>query len=190
MFKLIFRLAGWKITHYLPDHIKKCVVVVAPHTSNWDFVFGMGAVKYMNLYPRFAIKKEWIRFPFKRMMINSGALPIDRSQKNTLGEKKGTVDAMADLFKEHDTLRLIITPEGTRKRVEKWKTGFYYVAAKAKVPIALGFMDYEKKECGIDKIIYPSGDFKKDMKEIMDFYKNMKGKNNENFTVDTELSKP
>ncbi|MDF2454002.1 MAG: acyltransferase, partial [Bacteroidota bacterium] len=103
--------------------------------------------------------------------------------------KKGSVDAMAELFTKYDTLRLIITPEGTRSRREKWKTGFYHVAMKAKVPIALGFMDYEKKECGIDKIIYPSGDYKKDMKIIMDFYKNIKAKYPENFSVDTELSK-
>lgn len=189
MFKLIFKLGGWKITHYLPNEIKQCVIIVAPHTSNWDFVYGMGAVKFMKLFPRFVIKKEWIHFPFKRLMLKSGALPIDRESKNTLGEKKSTVDAMADLFKHHDVLRLIITPEGTRKRVEKWKTGFYYVAQKANVPICLGFMDYEKRVCGIDKIIYPSGNFKKDMKSIMDFYKNMKGKNPENFTTDIELSK-
>lgn len=189
MFKLIFKLAGWKITHYLSDDIKQCVIVVAPHTSNWDFIYGMGAVKFMKLHPRFAIKKEWIRFPLKRLMLDLGALPIDRGAKNNLGEKKGTVDAMADLFKTNPVLRLVITPEGTRSKVTKWKTGFYYVAEKANVPIGLGFMDYEKRECGIAKIIYPSGDFKKDMKEIMDFYKNMKGKNPENFSVDEELSK-
>ncbi|HEX8514956.1 MAG TPA: 1-acyl-sn-glycerol-3-phosphate acyltransferase [Bacteroidia bacterium] len=189
MFKVIFNLFGWKITHYLPDEIKQCVVVVAPHTSNWEFVFGMGAIKHMNLQPRFAIKKEWIRFPFKRLMLNSGALPIDRNAKNLLGEKKGTVDAMAELFKKHERLRLVITPEGTRSRMEKWRTGFYHVAVKANVPIALGFMDYEKRECGIDKIIYPSGDFKADMKIIMEFYKDIKAKHPGNFSVDTELSK-
>ena len=189
MFKLLFKLGRWKITHRLSDEIKKCVIVVAPHTSNWDFVYGMGALKYMKLHPRFAIKKEWMCFPFKRLMNSFGALPIDRSPKKSLGEKKGTVDAMADLFEHQQELRLIITPEGTRSRVEKWKTGFYYVALKANVPIALGFMNYEKRECGINKIIYPSGDFKTEMKQIMDFYKNMKGKNPENFTVDVELSK-
>lgn len=186
MFKLIFKLFGWKITHYLPPEIKKCVVVVAPHTSNWEFVFGMGAVRFMKLHPRFAIKKEWIRFPFKHLMLSSGALPIDRGAKDS--GKKSTVDAMADLFKTHDELRLIITPEGTRSRMEKWKTGFYYVAQKAQVPIALGFMDYEKKECGIDLVIYP-GDYKTDMKTIMDFYKHVKAKHPENFSVDVELSK-
>jgi 1-acyl-sn-glycerol-3-phosphate acyltransferase len=189
MFKLIFRLAGWKITHYLPDEIKKCVIVAVPHTSNWDFVFGMGALKIMKLHPRFVIKKEWMRFPFRRLMRSLGALPIDRNAKNKLGEKKGTVDAMVEMFDKHDHLRLLITPEGTRKRAVKWKTGFYYVALKANVPIALGFMNYEKYECGIKKIIYPTGDFKSDMKLIMDFYKDAKPKRPENFSVDVELSK-
>jgi 1-acyl-sn-glycerol-3-phosphate acyltransferase len=189
MFKLIFKLSGWKITHHLPTEIKKCVIVVAPHTSNWDFVFGMGALQIMKLRPRFVIKKEWMRFPFKRLMNSLGALPIDRNAKNKLGENKGTVEAMADLFNDYHELRLIITPEGTRKRVEKWKTGFYYVALKAHVPLALGIMNYEKRECGIVKIIYPTGDFTLDMKQVMDFYKDAKPKNPANFSVDLELSK-
>jgi len=189
MFKLIFKLGRWKITHHLPNDIKQCVIVVAPHTSNWDFVYGMGALGFMDLHPRFVIKKEWMRFPFKKLMYSLGALPIDRNAKNKLGEKKGTVDAMAELFTKHENLRLIITPEGTRKRVEKWRTGFYYVALKANVPLVLGFMDYKKRECGIDKIIYPTGNFKADMKQVMDFYKNVNAKNPENFTVDVALSK-
>ncbi len=189
MFRLIFRLAGWKITHYLPKEIKKCVIVVAPHTSNWDFVFGMGALKIMKLHPRFVIKKEWMRFPFKRLMRSLGAIPIDRNAKHASGEKKGTVDAMAEMFNDYENIRLIITPEGTRRRVEKWKTGFYYVAVKANVPMALGIMNYEKRECGIDQLIYPTSDFKADMKLIMDFYKYAKPKNSENFSVDVELSK-
>ncbi|OFY84825.1 MAG: hypothetical protein A3F72_19500 [Bacteroidetes bacterium RIFCSPLOWO2_12_FULL_35_15] len=189
MFKLFFKLQGWKITHYLTDEIKRCVIVVAPHTSNWDFIIGMGAIRNMKLNQRFAIKKEWLRFPFKNIFLSLGALPIDRNEKSILGEKRGTVDAMVDLFAHHEELRLVITPEGTRSRVEKWKTGFYYVALKANVPLALGFMDHEKRECGIAGVIYPSGDFKTDMKQIMDFYKNFKGKNPKNFSVDIELSK-
>lgn len=187
MFKIIFYLFGWKITHHLSAEIKKCVIIAAPHTSNWDFVFGMGALKILKLNAKFAIKKEWLRFPLKRLMLSLGALPIDRTRTAT-GEKKGTVDAMAALFDTHETLRLIITPEGTRSKVEKWKTGFYHVALKANVPIALGFMDYSTKTCGIDKLIYPTGNFKADMKQIMDFYATMKGKHNENFSLDTELS--
>lgn len=88
MFKLIFKLAGWKVTHYKPESLRKCVIIVAPHTSNWDFIFGMGTVRIMGIHPRFAIKKEWIRFPFKRMMLRLGALPVDRGQKNAKGEKR------------------------------------------------------------------------------------------------------
>lgn len=162
--------------------------MVAPHTSNWDFIFGMGAVAVMKLNQRFVIKKEWIRWPLKKLMFSLGALPIDRNKKAS-GDQKSSVDAIAELFAERTELRLVITPEGTRSRVEKWKTGFYYVALKANVPIALAFINYETKTCGVDKIIYPSGDFKADMKLIMDFYKNIKGKNPENFALDTDLSK-
>ena len=189
MFKLIFKLLGWKVSHYLSNDIKKCVIVVAPHTSNWDFIFGMGAVSVMKLNQRFIIKKEWIRFPFKKLMLSLGALPIDRSKKNSIDEKKSSVEAIADLFESHNELRLVITPEGTRSRVEKWKTGFYYVALKANVPIALAFINYETKTCGVDKIIYPTGNFESDMKLIMNFYKSIKGKNSENFSLDLELSK-
>ncbi len=188
MFILIFKLFGWKVTHYLPDGIKKCVIIVAPHTSNWDFIFGMATVKLMKLQQKFVIKKEWIKFPFKRLFLSLGALPIDRNKKNKEGEKSSAVETMAELFHHHETLRLVITPEGTRSKREKWKTGFYYVALKAKVPIALAFIDYDTKSTGIDTIIYPTGDFKKDMKQIMNFYKNMKGKNSNNFSVDMELS--
>jgi len=188
LFKLIFNFRGWKVTHLLPEDIKKCVIVVAPHTSNWDFIYGMGTVSIMNLNQTFVIKKEWIRFPFKRFLLSLGAMPIDRNKKRFSGEKTSAVDSMVELFKTRDVMRLVITPEGTRSRVEKWKTGFYYVAIKAKVPIALAYINYENKTTGIDKIIYPTGDYKKDMKEIMDFYKNMKGKNNANFSIDVELA--
>lgn len=183
MFKLLFRLGGWKITHYLPKDIKRCVIVAAPHTSNWDFMYGMGALKIMKLRLRFTIKKEWIRFPLKKLMLTLGALPIDRSPKSD-GSRKSSVEAMAELFDTRDELLLMITPEGTRSRVEKWRTGFYYVALSAKVPLALGFMDYRTRECGIDKILYPSGDFERDMKEIMAFYATKTAKNPHQFSVD------
>lgn len=189
MFKLFFKLLGWKVTHFLSNDIKKCVIIVAPHTSNWDFIYGMGAVSVMKLNQRFVIKKEWIRFPMKRLMLSLGALPIDRKKSGENEEKKSSVDAIAELFKDRDELRMVITPEGTRSRVEKWKTGFYYVALKANVPIALAFINYETKTCGIDVVIHPTGDFKSDMKKIMNFYKNIKGGNPQNFSLDLELSK-
>lgn len=168
MFTFLFKIGGWKVTQTLPKEIIKCVIIAAPHTSNWDFIYGMGALREMKIKTRFTIKKEWYRFPFKWLMKSLGALPIDRSVKPD-GRRRGTVEAMVDLFNKHDDLLLLITPEGTRSRVEKWKTGFYHVALNAKVPIALGFIDYAKRECGVGKIIYPTGDYKTDMKSIMDF---------------------
>ena len=186
MFKLFFKLGRWKIVHYLPSEIKKCVIIAAPHTSNWDFVYGMGAMANMNLKIRFTIKKEWLRFPIKGLMNKLGALPIDRT-KNADGSKKGTVEAIADLFTGRDELYLLTPPEDTRSKVEKWRTGFYYVALQAKVPIALGYMDFETRECGIDKLLYPTGDYAADMKIIREFYKDKKGKNPENFSLDTSV---
>lgn len=184
MFTFLFKIGGWKVTHTLPKDIKKCVIIAAPHTSNWDFIYGMGALRKMKIKTRFTIKKEWYKFPFKWLMKKLGALPIDRSIKPD-GSRRGTVEVMVDLFHNDDDLLLLITPEGTRSRVDKWKTGFYYVAINAKVPIALGFIDYAKRECGVGKIIYPSGDYKTDMKSIMDFYQNFIPKHPENFALDT-----
>lgn len=187
MFKLIYKLLGWKAENKLPKDVKQYVLIVAPHTSNWDFVLGVGAWQTLGIKAKFAIKKEWLKFPLKKLMLSLGALPIDRSPATKLGEKKGAVDAMVDLFKNYNDLKLIITPEGTRSKVIKWKTGFYYVALKANVPIALGILNYEKKKADIEKLVYPSGDFKKDMKQIMDFYKSAKPKNPQNFSIDIEL---
>jgi 1-acyl-sn-glycerol-3-phosphate acyltransferase len=94
------------------------------------------------------------------------------------------VQAMADLFKTHPRLVMLVTPEGTRSLQTEWKSGFYHVAVTAGVPIALAYLDYTKKEAGVGKIVYPSGDIAKDMKEIMDFYQNIQGKHPENFSVD------
>ncbi|MBS1647733.1 MAG: 1-acyl-sn-glycerol-3-phosphate acyltransferase [Bacteroidetes bacterium] len=187
MFKLLFKIGKWKIINAIPKELTQCVIVAAPHTSNWDFIYGMGGLKNMNLKTRFTIKKEWMRFPFKGLMQKLGALPIDRAAIKT-GEKKGSVDLIADLFKQHKELYLMVTPEGTRSKIEKWKTGFYYIALKANVPLALGFMDYKKRTCGIAKIIHLTGNFEIDMKKVMDFYKTITPKFPQNFSVDLDLA--
>ena len=186
MFEFIFKFNGWKITHFLSKDIKRCVLIAVPHTSNWDTVYALGTWKIMGLKTRFTIKKEWLRFPFKGILTKLGALPIDRGL-NPDGTRKGTVEAMADLFSKHDELILTVTPEGTRSKVTKWKTGFYHVALKANVPIALGFIDYKTKTTGIDKLVYPTGDYNADMKIIMDFYKDKTAKFPENFSLDTSI---
>lgn len=172
----------------MPQNIDKCVMIAAPHTSNWDIVMALAAYDLMKIPVRFTVKKEWLRFPFKSMMKSVGAIGIDRSPKVPGGERKSMVEAMTDLFNGRDKLNIMVTPEGTRSKRTKWKTGFYYVALNAKVPIGLGYLDYKEKIAGVGKLVFPTGDIKKDMKEIVDFYKNITAKFPENFSIDLEYA--
>lgn len=182
---LLLKMTGWKFVNNVPDDIRSFVALGVPHTSNFDFFPGVAASKLMKRNARFVIKSEWMKFPFSLIMKPAGALGLDREKLK--GGSKNTTDAMADLFKEHKELVLLIAPEGTRSPRKEWKTGFYFIAQKAGVPIVLGFADYEKKEYGLGKVIYPT-DFEKDMGEIMDFYRNIKGKKPENFLLDERFS--
>lgn len=185
LFKWLFRRHGWKVGPPVPPGIRKCVVVAAPHTSNWDLVYALGALEILGLRVRFTIKMEWMRFPFSLLMKSAGGIGIDRSPKVPGQERRSMVDAMVELFKENDDLILMVTPEGTRSRRDKWKTGFYHVAVNAGVPILLGYVNYGKKEAGIGKIIHPSANsFDKDMREIMQFYSGIPPKYPENFSID------
>lgn len=150
-----------------------CVMVGAPHTSNWDFIYFLAAFDIMKIPVKFTIKKEWLKFPISLVMKPLGAVGIDRKPKTPGAEKLSMVDAMANMLIENKNMAIVVTPEGTRKAVKKWKTGFYRVALKANVPIALGYMDYAKKEAGVGKIVYPTGDMIADLTEIIAFYKNV-----------------
>lgn len=178
----MFWLAGWKISNPFPGKIQRCVLVSAPHTSNWDFFYAIFAFRLLNIKARFTIKKEWMRFPFNLIMKPLGALSIDRGPKNS-EHRKSTVEAMVDLFKKYDKLTILVTPEGTRSKTEQWRTGFYHAAVGAGVPIALGYLNYKDKVGGIGKIIYPHH-FEQDMREIMAFYKASYPKFPEKFSID------
>ena len=168
--RLVFWLKGWKVSSMPPTDIKRYVLIGAPHTSNWDFVYSMAAGDHMNLQSYFAIKKEWMRFPFNLFLKPLGAISIDRSVKRAGEKRLNMVDEMVEMIKSRNEIAVLITPEGTRQPVKRWRKGFYHVAQKAQVPILLGYFDYKKKEAGIGKVIYPSGDIEKDMREIWDFY--------------------
>lgn len=157
----------------MPKDMKKGVIIAAPHTSYWDFLYARAAFFIMNVPMKVTIKKEVVNFPvfgwFARQL---GAIGIDRNPKEgNLKRKRSMVDAMVDLINEKDELIMMITPEGTRKYAPRWKTGFYKVAENAHVPIILGYLDYAKKHAGLGPVIIPSGDYEADLKKIMDFYK-------------------
>jgi 1-acyl-sn-glycerol-3-phosphate acyltransferase len=180
---LIFKLLGWRIKGVLPAEIKKCVIVAAPHTSNWDFILGRLAYFIMGVPVRFLIKKEAFKPPYGGLLKKMGGISVDRSRSNNL------VEDVAALFDKHDVLYVVITPEGTRKLVHQWRKGFYYIAMKAKVPVALGFVDYKKKEGGFGPVFYPSGDFDADFDVIREFYKHKTARNPELFNLSPQYLK-
>ena len=167
----------------MPAGLKRAIVLAAPHTSNWDFIYAMAALCICRVKVRYTIKKEWMRFPFSLVMKPLGGIGIDRGTANKLNHKASQSEAMISLFDRNEELVLVITPEGTRSRREKWRMGFHHLALTTEVPICLGFVDYKLKEAGIRKIIYPQN-METGMKEIMDFYKTIHPKFPEKFSVD------
>lgn len=158
---------GWRIAITAP-YREKCVICVAPHTSNWDFIIGLTAYKAIGRKASFLMKSFWFFFPLGILMRKLGGIAVKRSRNTSLTER------LTEDFKNATKLNLAITPEGTRSGVSEWKTGFLRIACNAGVPIQLGIIDYSSKTIIIDKEFYPSGDMAADMKMIKDFYSNYK----------------
>lgn len=175
--KYIFnKILGWKVENVLPD-IPKCIIAVAPHTSNWDFIIGKLAYSSIGRTANFLIKKEWFVFPFNLFFKSVGGIPVERSKKSSMTE------TLAAQFDKHDRLQLAITPEGTRKRVEEWKKGFYFIALKAKVPILLVGLDYGKKVASFLNVFHPTGDYESDIIKIKSYYREIAGKHPKKFAL-------
>ncbi|MCX6243679.1 MAG: 1-acyl-sn-glycerol-3-phosphate acyltransferase [Bacteroidetes bacterium] len=175
--RFILRSFGWHTSGKMPGGITRAIMIVAPHTSTWDFVVGRLTFWESTVKVRVLIKKEAF-VPFLGWFLRIlGGVPVDRGKKNNM------IIQVADLFKEIPNLVVVITPEGTRKKVRHWKKGFYLIAMEAKVPIALAFIDYGKKTGGIGQILYPSGNYEKDLEIIQDFYKDKTARHPERFTL-------
>lgn len=185
LFRILFKLDNWKLVSPAPPEANNCVMIAAPHTSNWDFVFAINGLYQLGLNPRFTIKKEFNVFILGKWIRDLGAIWIDRKGV----KKQGITEYMVSLFEEREApLTVVVTPEGTRSKTAKWRTGFYHAAFKAKVPICLAYMDYAKHETGVGLCFMPSGVIEEDMKIIMDFYRNISGKFPENFSLDERFS--
>jgi 1-acyl-sn-glycerol-3-phosphate acyltransferase len=179
---LLARFEGWTFdTSSLPSDLKSFIILGAPHTSNFDIVPSMALAKHLNRNCKFIIKEEWTRFPLGPIMRAAGAIGLNREKLK--GGPQSTTDLMAALFSQHKDLVLMIAPEGTRSPNALWKTGFYYIAQKAKVPLVLGYGDFRTKIAGTGPIIYPTH-FESDMKKIMNFYKSITPKVPANFLLD------
>ena len=169
-FLLVFKIWGWKVIGDFEPGQKKSVVVVAPHTSSIDVPVGVCARAIRRLDIKFLGKKELFTGIRGALLKYLGGYPVDRSKNTNL------VDAVVDIFNREETFNLCITPEGTRKYAEKWKTGFYYMAMKARVPIVMIGFDYKKKEVQIQPPFTPTGNFEQDLAFIKGYFKGVTGR--------------
>jgi 1-acyl-sn-glycerol-3-phosphate acyltransferase len=167
--RFYMRIKGWRNDGKLPD-FPKCVMIAAPHTSNWDLFYTLIIAFSFPLKVYWMGKDSIFKPPFKRFCKWLGGIPIDRSKSNNM------VDQSIEVFKTAEKMVMIVPPEGTRKKVRYWKTGFYYIAYGAGVPIILGFVDYKRKVGGLGPVFTPTGNIESDMREIQSFYSGITGK--------------
>jgi len=180
MLKLIgrffLRILGWTWDKKKPAQ-KKYIIAVAPHTSWTDYVYGTLFSLAIGLRTRVMIKKEMFKFPLGIVLRAFGAIPVDRTKNKRLA------DQLIGEFDRRHKMVLVITPEGTRKKVKRWKKGFYHIAQKTKVYIQLAYIDFKDKHIGFGPSFFPSGDYNEDMKVLSEFFKDKTGKFPERFAV-------
>jgi len=167
--RIVFRFAGWKPAGRRPD-ISRYVIIAAPHTSNWDFLYTLCLAFILEIKPFIMMKADWFRWPLGPFLRWFGAIPVDRSKSTHV------VARSIQAFREHPRMVLLVPPAGTRSKVMHWKTGFYHIAVGANVPIVLGYLDYRRKVGGIGPVVHPTGNMERDMKIIKAFYADITAK--------------
>ena len=166
---IILRIFGWRRAGQVPDY-PKFVMIAAPHTSNWDFPVGLAIILAFKVKMYWLGKEPIFKWPFGAFFKLLGGIPVIRSRSGDV------VAHMLQVFKEQPRMIMVVAPEGTRKRVSHWKTGFYYMAIGANVPIVMGFIDYVRKRGGFGPTVMPTGNIEADMEKIRAFYENITAK--------------
>lgn len=159
----ILSIFGWKVGDVTPN-FPKMIVIGAPHTSNWDGLIMVLFALVLRVRLQWVGKHTLFKFPFGGLMRLAGGVPLNRSTT------KNAVEQTIQVFNEHEKMALVVAPEGTRGKVDHWKTGFYYIALGANVPIVMGYVDYGRKQAGLGPAIMPSGDIEADMEVFRTFY--------------------
>lgn len=167
--RFVVNRQGWTLVGQ-PPAVSRYVLIGAPHTSNWDFLYFLHAICYFGIRVKWLAKDSLFRWPIRRLHIALGGIPIERSRAHHM------VDQIADAYRQADELAILIPPEGTRKFRDYWKSGFYYIALAAEVPVVLGFIDYRRREFGFGPALWLTGDVDADMARIADFYADKSGK--------------
>ncbi|MEP6908221.1 MAG: lysophospholipid acyltransferase family protein [Pseudoxanthomonas sp.] len=166
----VLRLGGWRIVGPIPD-LSKAVLIVAPHSSNWDGFWGMAAKIAMGLEVRVLGKAQLFWWPLGPLLRRLGAIPVDRRSP------QGTIEQAIAIIRSFDRIWFTLTPEGTRKRVEKWKTGFWKIARHAEVPIVMAYFNYPDRTIGIHQVFQTTDNLQQDVALIRDYYVPWQGKN-------------
>lgn len=162
----ILRLFGWTVNITVPDD-PKCIICVAPHTSNWDFVLGKLAYASVGRKAGFLMKSQWFFWPLGCFFRSIGGIPVERS-----GAHRSLVEIVVEKFRDtHGHLQIAITPEGTRKANADWHTGFLRIARQAGVPVQLGVIDFSKREVRINELLIPGDDIDADLRRVKEFYR-------------------
>lgn len=164
----VLKCIGWK-TELTAPRRDKCVICVAPHTSNWDFILGELAYKSVGRKANFLMKEAWFFFPLKYLLRAMGGIPVRRR-----GKGASLTDQVISDFRHRDYMNLAVTPEGTRSATATWHSGFLYMAIGAGVPVQLGVIDYRRRLISITEEFMPSGDVEADMHRVKDFYADKK----------------
>ena len=172
VWKACLELIGWKTDLVFPyHHIAKYIILVGPHTSNWDFIIGLAYRNILGMtQTRFLGKKELFKPPFGSIFRWLGGTPVDRQSNHNM------VEEVARLFKDHDRFSLALSPEGTREKVEKLRTGFYFIAKEAGVPLIMAGLDYRNKQMIFSPPFYPTGSQALDIEYVIGFFRGIEGK--------------
>ena len=176
--RAFLKLNGWTVQGTLPPRASRCVLIAAPHTSNWDLPYTLMVALSLRLNVYWMGKASLFRFPFGPVMRWLGGIAVDRDKNSNL-----VAASAAALVQADGPLQLVVPPEGTRDKTRHWKTGFYFIALQAKVPIILAYMDYQRKVSGLGPVFTPTGDVDADMAQIKLFYASVQGRNAGQFEV-------
>jgi 1-acyl-sn-glycerol-3-phosphate acyltransferase len=163
------KVMGWEATGTFPD-LPKYVLVGAPHTSNWDFLFTMLLMFSKGVRFNWIGKDSLFRWPVTGLLHRLGGIPVKRDRKGNF------VSQMVEIYNRSSHLIIAISPEGTRSLVTRWKTGFYYMALGARVPLVLGYVDYRRRQVGVGPVVYPNDDIEATFAELREFYADKTGK--------------
>ncbi|MBK6469397.1 MAG: 1-acyl-sn-glycerol-3-phosphate acyltransferase [Betaproteobacteria bacterium] len=177
--RAFLRINGWTVQGTLPEEAGKCVLIAAPHTSNWDLPYTLVCAFVMRLNIRWMGKRSIFRFPFGTLMRWLGGIAVDRSKSNNLVSASA-----AALVAAEGPVQLVVPPEGTRGKTRHWKTGFYFIALEARVPIILTSLDYRRKLAVLGPVFQPTGDVEADMAAIKCHYAGVQGRNAAQFAAE------